>query len=185
MKSQIGIGYCLPKTTSAPLTRRQKPRAARQMALFLSTTYNRIDRKGRVSVPASFRAALAGQAFQGVVLLRSPQHQALEGFSHSVMETIGGRLDNFDMFSAEQDDLAMAVFGEAMALPFDGEGRVVIPAHLLEYAGIEGEAAFVGMGRKFQIWSPTILKARQDAARANIKKQGLTIPAGNVAGGAE
>ncbi len=148
------------------------------MPLFLSTYINKIDKKGRVSVPAGFRAALAGQSFQGVVLICSHAHSALEGFSFSMMSELSERIDEFDLFSDEQDDLATAIFGEAVPLPFDGEGRVVLPVELMEHAGVVDQAAFVGMGHKFQIWDPEALKSRRDRARENVRSKGLTLPKG-------
>jgi MraZ protein len=150
------------------------------MALFLSTFLNRIDRKGRVSVPAGFRAALAGQTFQGVVLFRSSGHACLEGFAMSRMEELSARLDAFDMFSSEQDDLATAIFGDAVQLPFDPEGRIMLPAPLVDFSGLKEQVAFVGMGRKFQIWDPVAFEARKTEARKHIKAQGLTLPKGEV-----
>lgn len=148
------------------------------VSLFLSTYINRIDRKGRVSVPAGFRAALSGQPFEGVVLIRSHNHPAMEGFSFSMMSELGERIDEFDIFSSEQDDLATAVFGEAVPLPFDGDGRVVLPVGLLEHAALEDRAAFIGLGHKFQIWAPEALERRRSQARDNVRDKGLTLPKG-------
>jgi MraZ protein len=148
------------------------------MALFLSTFVNRIDRKGRVSVPATFRAALIDQPFQGVVLFRSAGHACLEGFAMSRMEEMSARLDAFDLFSSEQDDLATAIFGDAMQLPFDGEGRIVLPSVLIEFSKLNEQVAFVGMGRKFQIWDPAVFEKRKAEARERVKTQGLTLPKG-------
>jgi MraZ protein len=146
------------------------------MASFLSTHINKIDKKGRVSVPASFRAVLADQTFQGVVLFRSNSHPCLEGFGMGAMEELCARLDNFDLFSDEQDDLATAIFGEAVQLPFDGEGRIVLPVDLMEHAGIVEQASFVGLGRKFQVWEPDALEARRATARESVRAKGLTLP---------
>lgn len=146
------------------------------MTLFLSTYINKVDKKGRVSVPAPFRAALANQGFAGIVLIRASGHPALEGFSWDYMQELSARLDEFDLFSPKQDDLATAIFAEARQLPFDGDGRILLPTDLGTFAGIEDEAAFVGMGRKFQIWTPQKLSVRQDEARKNIRAQGLTLP---------
>lgn len=151
------------------------------MALFLSTYVNKVDRKGRVSVPAPFRAALADQPFQGIVVVRSNLHPALEGFAFSAMQDISDRLDHFDMFSPEQDDLATAIFGGATQLPFDGDGRVLIPQELRDFAGIDAQASFVGLGRKFQIWEPGALATRQDDARGKVKSGGLSLPRGGGA----
>ncbi len=129
-------------------------------------------------MPAGFRAALAGQSFQGVVLVRSHLHSALEGFSFGMMAELGERLDQFALFSEEQDDMATAIFGEAVPLPFDGEGRIVLPVDLMEHAGVVDQAAFVGLGHKFQIWEPAALKRRQSEARGNVRAKGLTLPKG-------
>lgn len=153
----------------------------RDVALFLSTYVNKIDKKGRISVPASFRAALVSQSFQGVVLFRGQAHSCLEGFGHDYMDEIGARLDRFDLFSEEQDELATAIFAQAAPLPFDGEGRIVLPPDLIAHAGLGEEAAFAGMGRKFQIWEPAALRARAEDARAAIRAKGLTLPKGEAA----
>lgn len=135
-----------------------------------------MDKKGRVSVPASFRSALIGQNFQGVVLFRATGHACLEGFDFASMAELSERLDHFDLFSNQQDDLATAIFAEAVQCQFDSEGRVSIPAHLLKHAGIDEEVTFVGLGRKFQIWDSAKFDKRREAARANVAKEGLTLP---------
>ena len=155
------------------------------MALFLSTHHNKIDKKGRVSIPAPFRGELSEESFQGVVLFRSNIHQCLEGFAWSYMQEIGSRLDDFDLFSAEQDDLATSVFGTAVQLPMDGEGRIILPKDLIEFADFDERAAFVGLGAKFQIWSPENFETRREVARQAVQSKGLTIPKGTSKGGNE
>lgn len=146
------------------------------MALFLSTYENRIDKKGRVSVPASFRTELANESFQGVVLFRSNNHECLEGFAWSYMQEIGKRLDNFDLFSDEQDDLAASIFGDAVQLPMDGDGRIILSSDLIQFAGLKDKASFVGMGVKFQVWCPTKFSKRRDEARKKVQSKSLTLP---------
>lgn len=150
------------------------------MALFLSTSVNKIDKKGRVSVPSAFRAALEKESFAGVVLMRAQNHECLEGFPYSAMEEIARRLDKFDMFSDSQDDLATSVFGEAVQCPFDADGRILVPEELMAHANLIEKAAFVGLGSKFQIWSPDDYQRRREAARASVQKNKLTIPKGGV-----
>lgn len=148
------------------------------MALFLSTYINRLDRKGRVSIPASFRAALAGAdpAPAALVLFRSSAHACLEGFPWARMAELSERLDHYDLFSTEQDDLATALFGDAVQLSVDADGRIVLPADLVAFAQLGGQAAFVGMGRKFQIWEPAAFEARKAQARRSVNDKGLTLP---------
>lgn len=155
------------------------------MAIFLSTYTNKVDKKGRISVPASFRAAIADQSFQGIVVFRSNKHPALEGFSMDQMSELSERLDQFDMFSDEQDDLATAIFAEATPLPLDGDGRVVLPKDLAEHAGISESASFVGMGPKFQIWEPSRLAERRSSARNTVQNKKLTVPKGAKEGGGQ
>lgn len=155
------------------------------MPLFLSTFANKIDKKGRVSVPASFRSALVGQAFQGIILFKGTTHECLEGFDYGTMDELSQRLDHFDLFSNQQDDLATAMFGEAVQCPFDSEGRIGLPEELVQFAGLGETVSFVGLGRKFQIWDQKKYEQRRNAARQNVIKQGLTLPRlkGDVANG--
>ncbi|HYD99038.1 MAG TPA: division/cell wall cluster transcriptional repressor MraZ [Alphaproteobacteria bacterium] len=150
------------------------------MALFLSTYLNKIDRKGRVSVPAQFRAAVAGQAFNGVVLWRSPKYPALDGCDWARMEQLSASLDSLDMFSDAQDDLATTMFGSSVPLPFDGEGRIVLPADLVEFAGLGEQVAFVGLGKTFQMWEPAAFAQRQAEARERARSENRTLKVGGA-----
>lgn len=146
------------------------------MALFLSTYTNKVDKKGRVSMPAPFRAALADQLHNGVVVFVSHQYSCLEGFDFAKMDEIGERMDHFDLFSDEQDDLATTIFGESVQLFFDSEGRVTLPEEFMRASGIDERATFVGLGRKFQIWSPELFERRKAQARGAVQDRKLTLP---------
>lgn len=145
------------------------------MALFLSTFVNKVDRKGRVSVPASFRAALTGQSFAGIVAFRSFKTAAIEASGIDRIEEMSARLDALDQFSEDNESLA-SIFADAQQLSFDSEGRIVLPEVLAEHAGITESAAFVGLGRTFQIWEPEAHKAHQGELRERAKRQGTTLP---------
>lgn len=153
------------------------------MSLFLSTTIGKIDKKGRSSVPASFRASLSQPE---IILFPSPKYQCLEGFDVSFMNDMSARIDHFDMFSEAQDDWAMSVFGESVSLALDDTGRFVFPKNLLAFAQLSDQVAFVGMGKKFQVWAPDLLKVRQSQARKSVRSQKMTIPnKGSDRGGAD
>lgn len=144
------------------------------MALFLSTATNKVDAKGRVSVPANFRATLTNPTFPGIVLIPSTRLPVLEGFSLETMQTLSQRFDRFDLFSGQNDDLeSMAFFGDATPLNFDETGRILIPRPLLDHANITETAVFVGLGTKFQIWEPEAFAARRkDAIQKMQNKNG-------------
>jgi len=145
------------------------------VALFLSTFVNKVDRKGRVSVPATFRAALAGQSFLGIVAYRSFKLPCVEGSGIDRMEEMSGRVDQMAQFSEPYDNLAV-LFSDAQQLPFDGEGRIMLPQELAEHASIADHAAFVGQGRTFQIWEPERFKTHQGDLRERARRQGVTLP---------
>ena len=145
------------------------------MALFASTFVNKIDRKGRVSVPASFRAALMGQPYAGIVAFRSLKFQALDAGGFDRLEEISQGLDGLPELSDERDALA-SMLSDAQQLPFDSEGRVILPQPLLAYAGIGDTAAFVGIGRSFQIWEPQCYQSHQEEMRERVRQRGFTLP---------
>jgi len=138
------------------------------MALFLSSFENRLDQKGRVSVPATFRSAVAGEQFAGVVLYRSFTNNCIEGLSMSRMEKIAAATDNMDMFDASLDDLSAMLFADARQLQFDVTGRIIIPNDLLEHAKIKDTALFVGRGNSFQIWEPSAFMTTQKKAMTKL-----------------
>ena len=146
------------------------------MAVFIGTFENKIDRKGRVSVPAPFRLTLAGQSFQGIVAFRSYRAAAIEACGIDFMERLNDSMTSLDFFSDAQDDLAATIFADSQQLPFDGDGRIILPGQLAEHAGIVERVAFVGKGPIFQIWQPDALERYKEEARARAKSQGLTLP---------
>ena len=145
------------------------------MAAFIGTFENKVDRKGRVSVPAPFRQILGDSAFQGIIAFRYHTPNAVEACSLEFMERLDQGISDFDLFSEEHDDLAFNIFAESHQLPFDSEGRVILPAALIDITGIDGQAAFVGKGQTFQIWEPGALQDRKAQAQARARKQNLTL----------
>lgn len=145
------------------------------MALFLSTFVNKVDRKGRVSVPATFRAAIKDQSFMGIVAFRSYRENAIEACAIDRMERMSDSVDDMDLFSDEQDDLASTIFADAHQLPIDGDGRIILPPALTEHAGITDLAAFVGRGGTFQIWNPDAFAQHQAEARTRVAQRRATL----------
>ena len=145
------------------------------MALFIDTFVNKIDRKGRVSVPASFRAALGSQPFQGIVAFPSFQQSALHCAGMDWMQQLIERTQNVDLFSQEHDDLTAALFPDAKQLTFDGEGRIMLPEALCTHAQLTETAAFAGRGLYFEIWEPQALEAFKAEARKRAAEKQRTL----------
>jgi MraZ protein len=145
------------------------------VALFLSTFVNKVDRKGRVSVPATFRTVLSQQSFSGVVAFPSLVYAAIEGSGIDRFERLAEGIDDLNPFSDEHDDFSKAIFGKAHQLPFDGEGRIILPEMLLTHAGITEHAAFVGQGRRFQIWEPESFARHEAEAVERAKRDRASL----------
>ncbi len=155
------------------------------MALFLSTFVNRIDRKGRVSVPAPFRAALATQTFPGVIAFPSFVVPAIEASGIDRIERLSAGIDQFDPFSDEHDAFAISILADSHQLSFDSEGRIMLPELLREHGGISDQAAFVGRGATFQIWEPEAFRGYQEDARKRARDGRATLRLDPNAGGAQ
>ena len=141
------------------------------MSLFLSSFTNKIDAKGRVAVPATFRSAIAADQFAGVVLYRSFQNKCVEGLSFGRMEQIAAATDSMNIFDDKLDDMTALLFADARQCAFDVTGRIVLPPDLIAHAGISENALFVGRGRSFQIWNPEDFAAHQSAALEKLKSE--------------
>lgn len=141
------------------------------MSLFLSTFENKIDKKGRVSIPASFRTVLKGGKFKGFVAFRSLSHPCIEGFSMERMAAFSNEMDSFQLFAQDQADVTASVFADAEPLAFDAEGRVMLSPAMLEHAGFEERVCFVGRGATFQLWHPARFQTYQDEARKRLKSR--------------
>ena len=145
------------------------------MTRFTSTVVNKVDKKGRVSVPATFRAAL--DHLGGNVIYLRPDEGAgcLEGLSEAFMSDIERRLDALDINSDEREAFEQEYFGASHRLVVDQEGRVLLPRELIEFAGVNEQASFVGLNTRFQVWNADRLAAHRKNNANRLK--GKTLPA--------
>ena len=158
------------------------------MSHFLGTHQNRLDAKGRVSVPASFRSALrllageeAGPCGQ-IVLRPSHKQPCIEAWPTTIFQQLATPLERLDLFSEAHDDLAAALYADAYPVEADKEGRIILPEPLVSHASLTDSVVFMGLGRTFQIWEPAAAERRRVEARQRARAHGLTLP-GAVAGG--
>ena len=122
--------------------------------MFLSSFINKIDKKGRVSVPATFRSHLNSLGYNGFISYPSFNYSALEACSQDRIEKLSNTIDSLNPFEEKRDYFATSVLSESENLQFDTEGRVSISQKLLKHAKIKNDVLFVGLGKTFQIWEP-------------------------------
>jgi MraZ protein len=139
--------------------------------MFLSKFNFKVDRKGRLSVPAEYRAVLARQSFAGIIAFPSFTEPAIRGCGFDLMEKISLARDPLAVFGPTPSDLALAAAPEVTQLPFDGEGRIVLPDHLRQHAAINDSATFVGRLNYFEIWQPETFARHQETERVALRSQ--------------
>lgn len=139
------------------------------MDRFVSNFTNRLDAKGRVSIPAPYRAVLARDGFEGLYVHPSLDLAALDAGGHALLADIDRLLATLSPYSDERDSLATALLGTSEVLKSDGEGRIILTESLKTYAGIGDQVTFVGHGGKFQIWEPERFQAHLVAARDTVR----------------
>ena len=122
--------------------------------MFLSSYENIIDKKGRVSVPSTFRSYLNSMGYNGFVTYPSFNYSALEACSQDRIEKLSNTIDTLNPFEEKRDFFATSVLSESEIFQFDTEGRVSISEKLLVHAKIKTNILFVGLGKTFQIWEP-------------------------------
>ncbi len=140
------------------------------MDRFVSTFTNRLDAKGRVSVPHTFRALLTKDGFDGVYVYPALGAPALDAGGNRLVEEINGLIEQLPPYSDERDHLSAALYGDSEILRADGEGRIMLSDRLKEHAGITDRVTFVGLGHKFQMWEPDHFSARQEEARTRVRE---------------
>ena len=146
------------------------------MAGFVSHFTNRLDAKGRVSIPAPFRAVLARDGFEGLYCIKSPHCAAVDAGGNELVSQIEKRWSEFDMMTPGHDALAVALFGASENPKIDGDGRMTISDMIREHTGITDQVTFVGLKYKFQIWEPE--KFREYSAEA--QKRALAMLSGQT-----
>ena len=143
--------------------------------MFLSTYENKLDKKGRVSVPASFRSYLSNLGYNGVVCYPSFNNQSIEAWPQDRIEKITQAIDSLNPFEEKRDFFATSILSESINLQFDSEGRISLTTKLLKHAKIKNNMLFVGQGKTFQIWEPATFEKFKINARkkANINRASL------------
>ncbi|MGE5147284.1 MAG: division/cell wall cluster transcriptional repressor MraZ [Candidatus Eiseniibacteriota bacterium] len=147
------------------------------MDRFVSNVTLRLDAKGRVSIPASFRSVLGRDGFDGLYCYPALDRPAIDAGGNALMAEIEALIGRFTPFSDAREQLALALYGTSETLKIDGEGRVSLSTTLRHHAGIQDAITFVGLGHKFQIWEPG--RFQNELAEATQKVRALKTELGS------
>ena len=138
--------------------------------MFLSSFENKLDKKGRVSVPSTFRSHLNSMGYNGFITYPSFNHSALEACSQDRIEKLSKTIDSLNPFDEKRDYFATSILSESVNVQFDTEGRISLSDKLLNHAKIKNRILFVGLGYTFQIWEPTLFEKFKSLARKKAFK---------------
>ncbi len=143
--------------------------------MFISTYENKLDKKGRVSVPASYRSHLSALGYSGVICYPSFTNSSIEFCPQDRLQKIIDTIETLNPFEENRDIFSTSVLANSFHLNFDSEGRVTIPDKFLSHSGIKEKVLFVGQGKTFQMWEPSEFKNFSEDARkkASLKRSEL------------
>jgi MraZ protein len=136
---------------------------------FVSHYLLRLDAKGRVSVPASFRGVLARDGFDGLYCHPALDRPALDAGGKALLAEIEALIGGFPPYSEQREQFSLALYGSSETLKIDGEGRIVLADAHKAHAGIEDAVIFVGLGHKFRIWEPGRFRAELTEATGKVR----------------
>lgn len=138
------------------------------MDRFLSSAVNRIDAKGRVSVPSHFRAVVQRRGFEELYALRALEVPAMDVGGPDLLDRFEQRIAQEDPFLQTADDMSFFIHGDGAFLRIDQDGRITMSDFIRDHTGITTEVAFVGRGTFFQMWEPGALAKHSQDVRARL-----------------
>ena len=150
------------------------------MQTFIGNIEARLDEKGRIFVPASYRKILAESESKRIVMRRDTDNECLMFYpEHIWNEKVEQMRQVLDEWDPEDQLLLMQFMADAEFLEPVGQGRILLQKKNLETIGAQNDVLFVGMLNRFALWTPenfankrlsqTELAAR---LRAKMKKNG-------------
>ena len=131
----------------------------------------KVDAKGRVSIPANYRVVLRdgdpnwseGKLPEFIIVYGDERRDFLECFTIEAANDVDARIDALPRGSRQRRALERLCNGQSLLATVDETGRIVLPQKLRDKLGISGEAYFIAMGDTFQIWNPGTFGAAESA----------------------
>ncbi len=135
---------------------------------FIGTHLNKVDGKGRVSVPAPFRSMIERDSENGrrFFYRPDPERPALECFTVGLWDKVDDLIEEKALDDADRELRQYQWYGTSSEIDCDNEGRIVLPRQHAEALGLQGQVQFVGYGERFKIWNPDRLAEYHDSLKA-------------------
>lgn len=139
------------------------------MNRFVSTYTMRLDTKGRVSIPAGYRAVLARDGYEGLYCHPALDRPALDAGGNALLAEIEMLIERYPPYSEEREQFSAALYGRSETLRPDSEGRIILTETLKLHTGVTDAVTFVGLGHKFQIWEPERFRVHLTEATDKVR----------------
>ena len=120
--------------------------------MFFGTFNHAIDAKGRTSLPARFREALAAAGEPRIVIMQYPHWRALLALPQSVWNELVKKVMSASPLDAKTQRSVLKFVSSAHEVDLDANGRVLVPPMLREWAGLQKDVVWVGMGRTMHLY---------------------------------
>lgn len=118
--------------------------------MFWGEYAHQIDKKGRLIIPARYRAKLNDRA----ILTRGLDHNLVIYPEHT-WEQVTQQIHDLPITHPTSRALRRLLFSGAIELSLDRQGRILLPPHLRSYASLEDKILLVGMETYIELWEPT------------------------------
>lgn len=131
--------------------------------MFLGRFEHSLDVKGRVAVPARFRDKLSGE-----FIVTRGNDRCLNIFPAEEWEPLAARLNALSIGDVDARNLRRAIFSAAEPVELDKQGRIMLPDHLRQYAGLQSNVTIIGVGNHIEIWDQEAWNIVDSNIEANV-----------------
>jgi transcriptional regulator MraZ len=143
--------------------------------MFRGRFVHTIDSKNRMSLPAGFRAELQRRSDHPPILTNA--HQCLELHPYEDWEQFEERIVGIATIDPRAQALARMMVSGAVECPIDRQGRILVPQHLRDYAGLEREVTVAGVGPKIELWNSARFEANLIQTQARYEEISIDLAA--------
>ena len=134
-----------------------------------------LDTKGRMAMPSRYRERLLENCDGQLVVTVDPDGCLLV-YPLPEWEVIESKLVKLPSFNKRAKSIQRLLIGHATECDMDGQGRILLPTLLREYAGLTKKMVMIGQGKKFEIWDEEVWSNSQDALLSSVQDDEGELP---------
>ena len=135
-----------------------------------------LDSKGRIAIPTRYRERLSDRS-DGQLVATVDRDYCLLLYPLPAWEEIERKLVRLPSLNRQARRLQRLMIGYASELEMDGQGRVLLPRELREFAQLDRSAILIGQGNKFELWDQERWNERRDSWLADEESETGSLPA--------